>query len=292
MIDTATWARYRSWCLSHDLALSTAEKSGRYLRFLEREHALQLERHVCTREHVLELLADGRQRGVKPKTLNSWVRELNLWSRFNELGWKMAYYRRRGRPIIPIPDRKLVDRLRHLTWPNPSTSARNRALLALLSDMGPRRNEVVHMDLSDRQRSPEGRPILIVRFGKGEKQRTLWIDDSTDQLLEEYATRYRIASDQRALFTTPRGRLSYGYLARVVKEAGKRVGAPWLSAHKLRHYVCDSLLDADVSVPSVAEVLGHARWETTEQYRSLRLVKVRAEQEIRAVSRARFGRRP
>lgn len=146
------------------------------------------------------------------------------------------------------------------------------------------------MDLADRARTPAGRPIVRVRFGKGEKERSLYIDESTDRLLEEYVAHHRISSHPRALFTTPRGRVSYGYLARLVHSAGARVGAPWLSAHKLRHYACDSMLDANVSVPSVAAVLGHERWETTALYRSKRLTTIKAEQEIQAASRARFGK--
>ncbi len=291
-VELREWDAYRSWCLGNDLAPSTAEKSGRYLRFFESRYGLDLRNEALTRDRVIHFLATGREHGVKPKTLNSWVRELNLWSRFKRLGWKMAYYRRRGRPILPIPDDKLIRELRALTWRNPSTSSRNRALIALLADQGPRRNEVVHLDLSDRKRSTSGRPFITVRFGKGEKERNLFIDESTDALLEEYVARHRISSDPRALFTTPRGRLSYGYFAKIIHEAGGRVGAPWLSPHKIRHYVCDSLLDAGVSVPSVAEVLGHTRWETTAQYRSLRLATVRAEQEVRAAAKARFRGSP
>lgn len=286
-VDLPTWKRYRSWSLAHDLAPSTAEKSARYLRYFERAFGLRLD--GLSQDGDLEFLAGGRERGVKPKTLNSWVRELNLWSRFREFGWRMPYYRRRGHPIIQVPSDKEVRALRSLRWSDPSADARNRALIALLSDLGPRRNEIVHMDLADRQRTTTGEPLLVVRFGKGEKERTLFIDRSTDQLLEGYVASYRIRSHPRALFTTRGGRLSYGYLGRIVTEAGMRVGIPWLSAHKLRHWSVDSLLDAGVSVPSVAEAMGHARWETTALYRSRRLQRARSEQEIRAAGKARFG---
>ncbi len=288
-VDDTTWERYRQWCLASDHALGTAAKSVRYLRFFEREKGLAL--GGLSREAAHEMLARGRDAGTKPQTLNSWIRELNLWSAFNGLGWKLAYFRNRGTPVIPVPDDKVVRQLRRLTWANPTTSARNRALIALLADQGPRRNEIVHMDLGDLTRTSDGGPALIVRHGKGEKQRTLFIDESTHGLIREYVERYRIASDRDALFTGPHGRISYAYLARVIKDAGDRVGAPWLSCHKLRHYVCDSLLDSGVSVRSVAEVLGHTKLETTALYRSKRLAKVRAEQEVRAASRARFGRR-
>lgn len=290
-VSPDVWTRYRAWCLAHDHALSTAEKSGRYLRFFESIRGLDLDPPHLTEARVVEFLALWRDRGTKPKTLNSWVRELNLWAKFNELGWKAPYFRRRDAPHVLVPDNDLVRKLRALRWPNPSTDARNRAIIALLADQGPRRNELVHLELHDRTRTPDGFPVITVRFGKGEKQRLLYPDQSTDALLEEYVAHHRIDSHRTALFTTPRGGVSYGYVARILKEAGARVGAPWLSAHKLRHFTCDSLLDAGVSVPSVAEVLGHARWETTALYRSRRLAKVRAEQEIRAAGAERFGRK-
>lgn len=289
MIREEMWARYRSWCLANDLAPSTATKAVRYLRFFEREHGVDLSPRSLTQDCVLDLLASARARGLKPKTLNNWARELNLWARFHQLPWKLAYFRRRTNPIVRVPDEKVVRALRRLTWSNPTTSARNRAIIALLADMGPRRNEIIHLDLADLHLNDDGTPMVRVRFGKGEKERELFIDPSTHELLQLYIERYRIHSDSRALFTTPRGRISYAYIARVVKDAGARVGAPWISAHKIRHYVCDSLLDAGVSVPSVAQVLGHEHWETTALYRSKRLTVVRAEKEVRAASRARFG---
>lgn len=289
-IDLATWDRYRAWCLANDHAFTTVAKSVRYLIFLEREKGLRLGPEPLSRELAYEVLARGRSSGTKPQTLNSWIREINLWAAYQSLGWKLNYFRNRGTPVIPVPDRAGVRRLLKLTWVNPSANARNRAMLALLVDQGPRRNEIVRMDLADLQRTQRGDPVLIVRHGKGEKQRALFIDPSTEGLLRTYISTYRIASDRAALFTGPRGRLSHAYLAKIVKDAGVRIGLPWLSAHKLRHYCCDSLLDAGVSIASAAQVFGHTKLETTALYRSKRLAKVRAEQEVRAASRARFGR--
>lgn len=286
-VSDAVWSKYRSWALTHGQALGTASKGARYLRFFESEKALDLEQ--LTLDRALEFLATWREKGTKPRTLNSWVRELNLWARFRELGWKVPYFRHHDVPHVQVPDRALVDRLRSMRWANPSTMARNRALISLLSDMGPRRAEIVALSRGDVLETANG-SVLFVRHGKGEKERQLWIDPSTAELLRTYVAHYRISSHPTALFTTASGRLSYQYLGKIVKEAGARAGAPWLSCHKLRHFVADQLLDSGVSVPSVAEVLGHARWETTALYRSKRLTKIRAEQEVRSVSQLRFGK--
>ncbi len=288
-IPDAEWAELRRWSLATDHAPSTTEKGIRYLRFMERERGVDLD--GLTLQGVQTLLARGRQDGVKPSTLNSWVREINLWARFRGLHWKVPYFRNRSRPVVRVPTDKEIQQLRALHWPNRATDARNRAMIAVLLDVGPRRSELALMDVQDLTRSQDGHPVLMVRHGKGGKERPLWIDASTEDRLRAYVDTYRIRSHPAALFTTPQGRISDAYLARIIQKAGADIGAPWLSPHKLRHACCDSLLDEGVSVPSVAALLGHSRWETTALYRTKRLEQQAAEREVRAASKARFGRR-
>ncbi len=273
--------RYKQWMLTHRCNLSTARKGIRYLRFLAAHRGLELGTLELTQDHATEFLARWREAGTKPRTLNSWIRELNLWLRFRGLDWKVAYFRHYETVDIRVPDEKLIKRLRALSWPDPSTSSRNRAIIAILSDVGPRRNEVVQLDLADRQRTESG-AVLQIRFGKGEKSRALPIAPETARLLEEYVGAHRIRSHSSALFTTRSGRISYNYIARVIQRAGEQLGAPWLSPHKLRHFVVDFALDHGVSVGSVAELMGHARWETTQLYRQRRLAQRQMEREIRS----------
>lgn len=281
---------YKRWMLTHGCGVGTASKAVRYIRFLAREKGLEIT--PPTEESTMDFLAHWREHGVRPKTLNSWVREINCWARFNELDWKMPYFRHYDAPAVRVPDRKLVGKLLELRWIDPVANARNRALIALLADVGPRRNEIIQLDLRDLQLiDDDGHALLTVRHGKGEKGRILPIDPLTYARLQEYIDAYRVPSTASALFTSRTGRLSFGYLGRIIQQAGARVGAPWLSAHKLRHYVVDSLLDLGASVSSVAELMGHARWETTQLYRQKRLAKAQMEREVRALSKARFGGR-
>jgi len=280
---------FRSWQIALDHALSTANKSVRYLRFLESK-GLDLAPPALSYDRALGFMAEWRQRGVKPRTLNSWVRELNLWSRFLNLGWKLPYFRRRSGPPIQVPDRVLVSKLLGLAYPSPATQARNRAMIAVFADVGIRRNELVNLQLSDRIQLASG-PGLRVRFGKGENERDVPLDLEVSELLERYVSTYRSHSHATRLFTTQVGPLSYGYVGKVVQEAGARLGAPWLSCHKLRHFVADVTLDAGMPVSSVAEILGHKRWETTQLYRQRRLQKIRAEADFRSTAKSRsiFG---
>lgn len=286
MIEEARLEAFRSWQIGLDHALSTARKSARYLRFFERR-GLNLDPGALSHDAVLLFLASARQRGAKPRTMNSWIRELNLWSRFNRLGWKATYFRRRSGPPIQVPTREIVGKLFGLPYASPSVSARNHAILALLVGSGIRRNELVHLQLSDRVQLESG-PGLRVRFGKGENERDVPIDPAVCDLLDLYVNQYRSSTHPSALFTTQVGAISYGFIDRVVREAGARAGAPWLSAHKLRHFFTDEALDAGMPVSSVASILGHRRWETTQLYRQHRLQKIRAEADFRAAIGSRF----
>jgi integrase len=281
-LDDARAARYRAWMLTHGCALSTAGKGVRYLRFLEGRHGLTLDPKVLTQDNVLELLALHREKGVLPKTLNSWVREINLWARYHSLGWKVAYFRRGDPPQIRVPDEELATRLLTLTWANRSVTARNQAILGILIQVGLRRNEIVHLELRDMVELETG-PALMVRHAKGEKQRVVPIDPDLAAAIREYVEHHRSLTDATRVFTTPRGAVSYNYVGQLVKRAGARVGAPWLSAHKLRHFAVDYALDHGMSVGSVAELMGHARWETTQLYRQRRLARRQMEREFRAL---------
>ena len=283
-VDVPTWAAYRSWALTDGrLSPRTVEKSVRYLRFLE-QLGVQLDQF--DRSQYLAILATARQTRA-PYTLNLWVTQLNRWVKFRGLEWKLPTYRHHHEADVPAPSREQVGKLWGLRWNDPCTTARNRALFAVLLDKGVRRQEVVDLNLQDLKETTKG-PSLVVRHGKGEKERTVPLSAETARLLRLYLELYRPASDPQALFTTPRGRVSHQYLGKIVKTAGERIGVPWLSCHKLRHFAVDDLLDRGVSVTSVAEVIGHEKVETTMLYRTKRLSRQYAEDEVRAADRGRF----
>jgi site-specific recombinase XerD len=284
-VSAETWAKYRTWALTDGhLSPRTLTKSITYLRFLE---SLGLPLDELDRPRILTALADAREAGRAPYTLNLWVTQLNRWIRFRGLEWKVPTYRHKHVADVPAPSRAQVEKIWRLEWDDPATTARNRALFAVLLDKGLRRQEVVDLNVQDLVQTRRG-PSLVVRHGKGEKERSVPQTQETAALVRRYLETYRYRSDPLALFTTPRGRISHAYLGKIVKTAGERAGLPWLSCHKLRHFAVDDLLDRGVSVTSVAEVVGHEKVETTMLYRTKRLNRLYAESEVRAVDRARF----
>ena len=285
--DERTWSRYRAWALTDGrLAPRTVVKSVSYLRYLER-HGFPLAKDEISRDAIIELLIAARDSGRAPYTLNLWVSQVNRWARFLELGWRIPHYRHHHEPEVPAPTVDEVRRLWGLTWGCPAVNARNQAIIAVLADKGPRRQELIDLNVQDVVRTRNGWS-LVIRHGKGEKERAVPLNDEAAARVRTYSTRYRYASDPVALFTTPRGRVSYAYIGNLVRDAGRRAGIPWLSPHKLRHFVVDDLLDRGVSVVSVVRIMGHEHVETTMAYRAKKLGRQLAEEEVRHADRARF----
>ncbi|HEV2317969.1 MAG TPA: tyrosine-type recombinase/integrase [Thermoplasmata archaeon] len=287
-LPAACWSAYQVWAeVDGRLAPRTVDKSLRYLRFFEKR-GLDLDPDRLTRAAILEFLAAARSAGRAPPVLNLWVTQLNRWIRFARLDCeRIPTFRHHHVADVPAPSREEAQRLWALTWRDPSTSGRNRAVLAVLLDKGIRRQEIIDLNLTDFIQTRKG-PSLIIRRGKGEKERTVPLHPEAAARLQTYLDTYRIASDDVALFTTPRGRISHGYIGKIVKVAGEKARIPWISPHKLRHFATDDMLDRGVAIESAAYILGHEKVETTIAYRSKRLRRELAEDEVRTADRGRF----
>ena len=280
--------RFRAWCLAQGHSMKTVEKSVRYLCHFEEDRGLDLDPTTLTEDRVIEWIAKCRERGTHPKTLNGYVRELNLWSRFHKLGWKLTYFRRHAPVLTDLLTEEDEERLRQARFPDPSVNARNRAMLLLALDQGPRREEMLQMKLSDLVDTPGGGKGILVRRGKGDKPRLLYLSPETWDAIENYVRIYRIHSDRSALFTARSGSVSYGTMGKIAKEIGRVAGIPYFSWHRGRHRMIDAMLDRGVPLPAIQEVAGHARAETTVAYASRRALRTLTEREVRSFQKRRF----
>ncbi|MDE1822051.1 MAG: site-specific integrase [Euryarchaeota archaeon] len=284
-VPEPVWEEYRVWMLGTGHGASTTRKSTRYLRWFEREFGLRLE---GLRMPSAIAFVGAHREGRKPQTVNNWIRELNLWSRFRELGWHLQSLRVGPTPEVLIPTRAQALAILRVRWTDRAVDSRNAAILHLLADAGPRRAEVVHLQLQDLIPPPQG-PAVKIRSGKGEKDRVCVVASKTWRLLQVYVADYRNRSDPHALFTTPRGPVSYGYLGRLVNEAGRRAGVPWLQCHKLRHFSATDNLVHGVSVAGIQHQLGHSNLVTTQRYLARKAATMSAERELRAAAKRRFA---
>jgi len=150
------------------------------------------------------------------------------------------------------------------------TPCRDRLLMRLMLAAGLRVGEAVavateHVDWST------GR--LIVREGKGAKDRTLWLGDELLGELGAWMDARRRAGDCRWLLPTKRGtRVRTSHLRRSVKRYARMADvdeAERVSPHTLRHTFATRLYERTLSVRLVQEALGHSDIRTTMLYTHL-----------------------
>jgi site-specific recombinase XerD len=196
------------------------------------------------------------------------------WSRFNQVVCALRFLYRvtLGRPnVVPmIPYGK-----RPQTVPAVLSRAEVQRLLAALPDnryrtlirttyaCGLRLSEVVRLRVADIDSS---RGVLVIRQGKGRKDRLVPLSPALLEELRAYWRRYRPADGlfpgQRHGHHLHPGALQRTF-AQLVRPLGFRKG---VSLHTLRHSYATHLLEAGVDVITLQRLLGHRHLSTTARY--------------------------
>jgi integrase/recombinase XerD len=172
----------------------------------------------------------------------------------------MARPRRLPKVLTPDEQRALLAQFNKRY----ASSQRNRLLIELMLRCGLRCGEAIalkteHLDLVTCR--------LIVRQGKGRKDRTLWFDDAVHDLIVRWLER-RPPSDW--LLPTRHGtQLNCRYVREMTKRRALSAGIPegnMVSPHTLRHTFATDLLRETKNIRLVQKALGHANLATTMIY--------------------------
>lgn len=176
----------------------------------------------------------------------------------------------------------VADPSSRLPWP-----ARDLALVATFLVTGIRLSEAVGLNLGSLD-GPKGARRLVV-VGKGNKARTVPVDDALEELLMRYLAERRdrfpklrfddlrqplfVRSDSGGRFT----RQQVEYLVdKLYRRAGIRARIPeGALVHALRHTFAATALDSGVHVVELQELLGHASLDTTRRYLDANAAKLR-----------------
>jgi integrase/recombinase XerD len=153
---------------------------------------------------------------------------------------------------------------------------RDKAILTILYSCGLRRNEAVHLDISDIFFDKER---VFVRKGKNYKERFVPINRKNAEILEDYIYEARPEFYQsnlsEALFINKNGTrmqgMSFANRLKAIIQAtnNKTIAEKGITLHILRHSIATHLLQQNVPLESIKTFLGHSSLESTQIYTHL-----------------------
>jgi integrase/recombinase XerD len=160
-----------------------------------------------------------------------------------------------------------------------ATGLRDRALLELLFATGIRRMEVAGARLADLDLQ---RRLLLVRCGKGRKDRMVPLGERATHWLRRYVEEARPALTRRpeetAVFVGSGGKpLSLNWLSTLVARHVRAAlpGRPG-SCHLLRHAMATMMLEGGADIRYIQLMLGHAQLVTTQIYTHVAIGRLQA----------------
>jgi len=143
------------------------------------------------------------------------------------------------------------------------SSRQTAACMLLMLHSGLRSGECTGLNLQDLD-LPAKR--LVVRLGKGQRDRLVYLSDVTCQAISAYLQVRPFALNGPLWLSARHHPLSQGVLAKQVKETGKVVGINNLFSHRLRHTCATRLLNAGMDITRIQKLLGHEMISTTMIY--------------------------
>lgn len=177
-----------------------------------------------------------------------------------------ASLRPRRRPPEVLTEPEAIALIRACSTRAP-TGIRNRALIAVMWRSGLRISESLALELRDLDLEAG---TLRVRHGKGDRSRTVGVDEQTAALLARWLDRRRsLGPGARApVFCTLRGgRLDSSYVRRLLPRLARRAGIDRrVHAHGLRHTYAAELARERTPINIIRDALGHTSLAVTDRY--------------------------
>lgn len=218
-----------------------------------------------TAEDVREYLLNYKEmRKVANSTLDNMRR---VFSSF--FGWLTKQRIIDYDPMIGVNRIKVEKRIKHAFTQEElnkmregAPSLRDYAIIELLYSSGVRVGELVQINKQDICWS--NRSIIV--FGKGAKEREVYFNLAAKEALETYLDSR--TDDNEALFVSlirPYERISISACERMLHKFGTRLGIA-AHPHKFRRTCATTLLNRGMAIQEVAQILGHAKVETTMIY--------------------------
>lgn len=138
---------------------------------------------------------------------------------------------------------------------------KNQFIISLLYSSGIRVSEIIELDRD----SIHDRCFSVV--GKGKKLRLCFIDERTEQLMNEYLATRKDKSRALIVSEVYKDRVSVSTIQLIVKNTAARAGIDkQVTPHTLRHSFATNFIKNNGGVKPLSELLGHASLDTTSIY--------------------------
>jgi len=174
--------------------------------------------------------------------------------------------RPRRRPPEVLTELEVIALIRACSSRAP-TGVRNRALIAVLWRSGLRISEALALELRDVDLELG---TVRVRHGKGDKSRTVGVDEQTAALLARWLDRRRkLGPGARApvFCTLAGGRVDASYVRHLLPRLAAKAGLDRrVHAHGLRHTYASELARERTPINVIRDALGHTSLAVTDRY--------------------------
>lgn len=140
-------------------------------------------------------------------------------------------------------------------------NSRDRALVAFLLSTGCRISEVCGLNRD----SIDFRTMECTVLGKGNKERTVFVDEVTAMLVQRYLAE---RTDLSVALFAGRGsdRMTPGGVRAMLTRVAKEAEVNNVHPHRFRRTLATNLIDRGMKIQDVAAILGHEKLDTTMKY--------------------------
>lgn len=239
-----------------------------YMKWFQNSYGTNFKR--LYRENILEyksyLLNIKKSRGKRldGKTINAKLSSLGLFNKFL-IGCSIQYE-------VVIKDEDMIKI--QTSYANPTDISKSDvenfrqriledgdkrlyAIVTLLAYAGLRISEALNVKLDDM--SLEAKE-LIVKKGKGEKQRVAYLNTKIVNAIKEYL-KVRNSDSEYLFISRESDKVDRSVINKQFKKYSNKI-----TPHKLRHFFCTNALESGFAVHEVANLAGHSSIQTTLIY--------------------------
>ena len=240
-------------------SISTAERRARRIKTLSKSVDVSKPDIPSLYKYI-----EARERnGIKKKSLRVEMMDLEHWFEFLGFSQRLPRLKKEPSPEPYILTTEQVHGILKFCSQQYHKEIwfRNKVIIEVLAYTGIRIGELEKINLEDVR---DG--YLYVRSEKMERDRIVPLPKGLQDDIREYVEKYRMRSNARALFTSEKGRMGYGYLRSFIRKLGAKTGIKELHAHLFRHFYASQLYEMTNDLRMVQILVGHARIETTTIY--------------------------